>query len=107
MATSRWIVDNGEAELKIPEAYNQDVLNSVNSHQEALSMIQQLEEFSKSVLKAYNICGWWSMNMKTNFLSVPEMCNIGKYVTSVDDVINHHDVIMENLSLSNLCTYVP
>jgi hypothetical protein len=36
-----------EGELEIPEAYNEDVENSVKSYQEALSMIQQLEEFSK------------------------------------------------------------
>jgi hypothetical protein len=44
---SRSIVDDEEGELEIPEAYNEDVKNSVKSYQEALSMIQQLEEFSK------------------------------------------------------------
>jgi hypothetical protein len=33
--------------LEILEAYNEDVKNSVKPYQEALSMIQQLEEFSK------------------------------------------------------------
>jgi hypothetical protein len=41
------IVDDEEGELEIPEAYIEDVKNSVKSYQEALSMIQQLEEFSK------------------------------------------------------------
>jgi hypothetical protein len=40
-------VDEEEGELEIPEASNEDVKNSVKSYQEALSMIQQLEEFSK------------------------------------------------------------
>jgi hypothetical protein len=39
--------DEEEGELEIPEAYNEDVKNSVTSYQEAVSMIQQLEEFSK------------------------------------------------------------
>jgi hypothetical protein len=32
---------------KFPEAYNEDVKNSVKSYQDAPSTIQQLEEFSK------------------------------------------------------------
>jgi hypothetical protein len=44
---SRSIADGEEGALEIPEAYNQDVNNSVRSYQEALSLIQQLEEFSK------------------------------------------------------------
>jgi hypothetical protein len=45
---SRSIVDDEEeGELEIPVAYNQDAKNSVKSYQEALSIIQQLEEFSK------------------------------------------------------------
>jgi hypothetical protein len=38
---SRSTVDE-EGELEIPEAYNEDVKNSVKSYQEALSIIQQL-----------------------------------------------------------------
>jgi hypothetical protein len=45
---SRSIVDDEEeGELEIPKAYNQDIKNSVKSYQEALSIIQQMEEFSK------------------------------------------------------------
>jgi hypothetical protein len=43
----RLILDDEAGELEISKAYNQDVKNSVKSYQEALSMIQQLEEFSK------------------------------------------------------------
>jgi hypothetical protein len=45
---SRSTVDDEESELEIPEAYNEDVKNSIKSYLEAPSMIQQLEEFSKN-----------------------------------------------------------
>jgi hypothetical protein len=47
VASRSTVDEEEEGELEIPEAYNQDVKNSVKSYQEALSMIQQLEEFSK------------------------------------------------------------
>jgi hypothetical protein len=48
IVASRSTVDEEEeGELEIPEACNEDVKNSLKSYQEALSMIQQLEEFSK------------------------------------------------------------
>jgi hypothetical protein len=47
IVASRSTVDEEEGKLEIPEAYNEDVKNSVKSYQEELSMIQQLEEFSK------------------------------------------------------------
>jgi hypothetical protein len=48
IVASRSIVDDEEeGELEIPEAYNEDVKNSVKFYPENLSMIQQLEEFSK------------------------------------------------------------
>jgi hypothetical protein len=39
--------DEEEGELEIPEAYNQGIKISLKSYQESVSMIQQLEEFSK------------------------------------------------------------
>jgi hypothetical protein len=44
---SRTTADYEEGALEIPAAYSQDVKNSAKSYQESLSMIQQLEEFSK------------------------------------------------------------
>jgi hypothetical protein len=80
--------------LEIPEAYNEDVKNSVKSYQEALSMIQQLEEFSKKKECTTSLQHLWmrkfeyekqlTYQCKTvqtkidNFLSVPEMCNVYK-----------------------------
>jgi hypothetical protein len=42
IVASRSTVDEEEGELEIPEAYSEDVKNSVKSYQEALSIIQQL-----------------------------------------------------------------
>ena len=47
VTSSSIVHDEEEGELEIPEVYSQDVKNSVKSYQEAISMIQQLEEFSK------------------------------------------------------------
>jgi hypothetical protein len=47
IVASRSTVDEEEGELEIPEAYKEDVKNSVKSYKEALSIIQKLEEFSK------------------------------------------------------------
>jgi hypothetical protein len=47
VASRSTVDDEEEGELEIPEAYNQDVKNSVKSYQEAHSVILQLEEFSK------------------------------------------------------------
>jgi hypothetical protein len=92
---SRSTVDDEEeeGELEIPEAYNQDVRNSVKSYQEAPSMIQQLEEFSKNKECTTSIQHLWmvkyeyekqltyqckTVQTKIIFLSIPEMCNVYK-----------------------------
>jgi hypothetical protein len=51
--------DEEEGELEIPEAYNEDVKNSVKSYQEA-RLFNNRKNFQrrKSVLQAYNICEW-------------------------------------------------
>jgi hypothetical protein len=90
---SRSTVDE-EGESEIPEAYNEDVKNSVKSYQEALSMIQQLEEFSTEKECTTSLQHLWMVmfeyekqltyQCKTvqtkihKFLSVPEMCNVYK-----------------------------
>jgi hypothetical protein len=91
---SRSTVDEEEGELEIPEAYNEDVKNSVESYQEALSMIQPLEEFSKKKEGTTSLQHLWMVKYEyekqlpyqcktvqtkiDNFLSVPEMCNVYK-----------------------------
>jgi hypothetical protein len=62
---SRSIVDDEEEdELEIPEAYNQDVKNSVKSYQEVLSIIQQLEEFSKKKECATSLQHLWMVKFE-------------------------------------------
>jgi hypothetical protein len=95
IVASRSIVnDEEEGELEIPEAYNEDVKNSTKSYMEALSMIQQLEEFSKKKECTTGLQHLWMVKyeyekqltyqcktVKTkidNFLSVREMCNVYK-----------------------------
>jgi hypothetical protein len=94
IVASRSTVDEEEGELEIPEAYNEDVKNSVKSYQEALSIIQQLEEFSKKKECTTNLQHLWMVKFEyekqltyqcktvqtkiDNFLSVPEMCNVYK-----------------------------
>jgi hypothetical protein len=91
---SRSTVDEEEGELEIPEGTNKDVKNSVKSYQEALSIIQQLEEFSKKKECTTSLQHLWMVKneyekqltyqCKTvqtkidNFLSIPEMCNVYK-----------------------------
>jgi hypothetical protein len=56
---SRSTLDEEEGELEIPEAYNENVKNSVKSYQETLSMIQQLEEFSKKKVRTSSLQYLW------------------------------------------------
>jgi hypothetical protein len=94
IVASRSTVDEEEGELEIPEAYNEAVKNSVKSYQEDLSMIQQLEEFSKKKECTTSLQHLWMVKFEYekqltyqckrvqtkigNFLSVPEMCNVYK-----------------------------
>jgi hypothetical protein len=93
IVASRSIVDEEESELKIPEAYTQDIKNSVKPYQEALSIIQQLEEFSKKKECTTSLQHLWMVKYeydnqltyqckivqtKIICLSVPEMCNVYK-----------------------------
>jgi hypothetical protein len=91
IVASRSIVDGEEGELEIPEAYNQDVKNSVKSYQKALS-IQQLEGFSKKKECTTSLQHLWMVKYEYEkqltyqckivqikiILSVPEMCNVYK-----------------------------
>jgi hypothetical protein len=94
IVASRSVVAEEEGELEIPEAYSEDVKNSVKSYQEALSMIQQLEELSKKKECTTSLQNLWIMKSEyekqltyqcktvqtkiDNFLSVPEVCNVYK-----------------------------
>jgi hypothetical protein len=83
---SRSTVDEEEGELEIPE-------NWVKYYQKALSIIQQLEEFSKKKECTTSLQHLWmvkfeyekqltyqykTVQTKIIFLSVPEMCNVYK-----------------------------
>jgi hypothetical protein len=59
IVASRSTVDDEEGELEIPEAYDEDVKNSVKSYQEALSIIQQLEEFSNKKVCTTSLQQLW------------------------------------------------
>jgi hypothetical protein len=67
---SRSTVDDEEGELGIPEVYNEDVKNSVKSHQKALSMIQQLEEFSKKKECTTSLQDLWMVRQTEFFCPV-------------------------------------